>query len=90
MPGHAAHGTLGSMGYRSEQMFQIESGIDMPMGRTKYPFGDMQPGDSIRFLDAKRANSARVSALRFVRGHAPDWSFQLRRVDDGWRLWRIA
>ena len=71
-------------------MFQIESGIDMPMGRTKYPFGDMQPGDSIRFLDSKRANSARVSALRFVRGHAPEWSFQLRRVDDGWRLWRIA
>ena len=85
-----APGTLGSMVYRSEQMFQIESGVEMPMGRTKYPFGDMLPGDSIRFVDEKQANSARVSALRFVRSHAPDWSFQLRRVESGWRLWRIA
>ena len=85
-----APGTLGSMVYRSEQMFQIESGVEMPMGRTKYPFGDMLPGDSIRFVDEKQANSARVSALRFVRSHAPDWSFQLRRVEGGWRLWRIA
>jgi hypothetical protein len=71
-------------------MFQIESGIEMPMGRTKYPFSDMQPGDSIRFTDGKQANSARVSALRFVRSHAPDWGFQLRRMDNGWRLWRTA
>ena len=71
-------------------MFQIDSDIAMPMGRTKYPFSDMLPGDSILFVNARQANSARVSALRFVRSHAPDWHFQLRRVENGWRLWRIA
>lgn len=88
--GKPAPDTLGSVGYRSAQMFQIESGIEMPMGRTKYPFSDMQPGDSIRFVEERHANSARVSALRFVRAHAPDWAFQLRRVENGWRLWRIV
>lgn len=71
-------------------MFQIESGVEMPVGRSKYPFVDMLPGDSIRFVEARQANSARVSALRFVRSHVPAWSFQLRRVEDGWRLWRIS
>lgn len=71
-------------------MFQIDTGIAMPTGRTKYPFGDMQAGDSILFKDEKQANSARVSALRFVRTHAPEWQFQLRKVDNGWRLWRVA
>jgi len=78
------------MDYRSEQMFQIESGVEMPVGRTKYPFGDMLPGDSIRFVDSRQANSSRVAALRFVRTHAPEWTFKLRRVEGGWRLWRLS
>ena len=86
----AATDTLFAIAYRSVKMFQIESGVEMPVGRTKYPFADMHPGDSIRFGDEKLANSARVSAMRFVRAHAPDWTFQLRRVENGWRLWRVA
>lgn len=71
-------------------MFQIDTGVAMPTGRTKYPFGDMLVGDSIRFAKENQANSARVSALRYVRTHAPGWQFQLRKVEDGWRLWRVA
>lgn len=70
-------------------MIRIESGVAMPQRRAKYPFGDMLPGDSILFVDRKQGNSARVAALRFVRVHQPRWRFQLRRVDNGWRLWRI-
>lgn len=61
----------------------------MPEGRTKYPLRDMLPGDSILFKDRNQANSARVSAMRFVRTQKPGWKFQLRRVENGWRLWRI-
>jgi len=77
---------------RSYTVFEIESGVDMPKGRTVYPFADMLPGDSIRFATAKQANSARVSALRFVKTHEPDWQFALRKVNDEacWRLWRVA
>ena len=71
-------------------MLQIESGIEYPENRVKYPFADMQPGDSILFKEASQGNSARVSALRFVRMHQPDWKFRMRRVENGWRLWRVA
>lgn len=71
-------------------MFQIDTGVEMPTGRTKYPFGDMQVGDSILFGKENQANSARVSAVRYVRSHAPGWRFQLRKVEKGWRLWRVA
>lgn len=71
-------------------MLQIEEGVPLPTrGRTKYPFKDMLQGDSILFTNSKQAHSARVSALRFVRAHEPEWAFLLRRVQEGWRLWRI-
>lgn len=69
---------------------QIDVGVPLPRGRTKYPFLEMEPGDSILFREARQGNSARVSALRFVRVHQPTWEFQLRRVEEGWRLWRVA
>ena len=71
-------------------MLQIESGVAIPADRMKYPFRDMLACDSILFKDRKMANSARVSALRFVRLHQPRWKFQLRKVAEGWRLWRVA
>lgn len=71
-------------------MMQIDSGVAMPIGRTKYPFREMDVGDSILFKDHNKANSARVSALRFVRMHEPAWEFRVRKVEGGWRLWRVA
>ncbi len=69
-------------------MLQIEQGIVIPSARTKYPFLDMEPGDSILFTSKAQADSARVASIRFVKIHRPDWSFVLRRVENGWRLWR--
>ncbi len=69
-------------------MLQIEPGIEMPETRTKYPFMDMEPGDSILFKSKKQAESARVASIRFSKVHKPDWVFSLRKVDNGWRLWR--
>lgn len=71
-------------------VLQIEQGIEIPSTRTKYPFMEMEPGDSILFKSKKQADSARVASIRFVRVHQPDWSFVLRKVDNGWRLWRKA
>jgi hypothetical protein len=48
----------------------------------------MEPGDSILFTSKAQADSARVASIRFVKIHRPDWSFVLRRVENGWRLWR--
>lgn len=71
-------------------MLQIEQGIVMPSTRTKYPFLDMEPGDSILLTSKAQADSARVASIRFVKVHRPDWSFVLRKVENGWRLWRKA
>lgn len=70
-------------------MVQIDQGIALPTNRSKYPFGEMETGDSILFKLRKQAESCRVAALRFSRVHQPDWTFSLRKVDNGWRLWRI-
>ena len=71
-------------------MYKIESNVEMPDSRTKYPFDDMEKGDSILFKDRKGADSARVAAVRFAQAHRPDWKFSLRKVANGWRLWRVV
>jgi hypothetical protein len=71
-------------------MVTIEAGIPLPE-RAKYPFRDMEVGDSMFFEDENQGASARVASLRFVKAHQPDWKFTLRRAEDkpGWRLWRV-
>lgn len=71
-------------------MLQIEQGVALPATRTKYPFMEMEPGDSILFRSKKQADSARVASIRFVKVHQPHWAFVLRKVENGWRLWRKA
>jgi len=71
-------------------MLEIEQGIDIPASRTRYPFSDMEPGDSIFFPSAKNALSARVAAVRYAQKHNPGWVFTLRKINGGWRLWRAS
>lgn len=75
---------------RELTMVHIDQGIALPTNRSKYPFGEMEAGDSILFGVRKQAESCRVAALRFTRVHQPKWVFTLRKVDNGWRLWRIS
>ncbi len=69
-------------------MVQIETNIPIPEDRTLYPFRDMGTGDSILFKGKKQAASARVAAIRFAKVHRPGWVFSMRKVENGWRLWR--
>lgn len=69
-------------------MFEIDKGVDIPTSRTRYPFSEMDPGDSILFESEKQAASARVAAVRFAQARSPEWGFTLRKVEGGWRLWR--
>jgi len=70
-------------------MYKIEPNVEYPDSRTRYPFIDMEVGDSILFKEKPVADNARVSAIRFVQTYRPDWKFSLRKVENGWRLWRI-
>lgn len=71
-------------------MVKIDRDVQIPETRCQYPFGDMGQGDSILFREQRQAASARVAAIRYAKRHNPEWAFTLRRVDDGWRLWRVG
>jgi hypothetical protein len=74
--------------YRGYGMFVIDQNVEIPGSRTRYPFPEMEPGDSIFFDTEKRAVSARVAAVRYAAKQNEGWRFTLRRVEGGWRLWR--
>ena len=64
--------------------------VELPPIRVKYPFSEMNVGDSIRLDDFRRAESARVSAIQFARRQGLNWKFSLRKDRLGWTLHRIA
>ena len=72
------------------QEIHIESNVQSPADRVTYPFGEMEPGDSFFLPDQRRANAARVASIRYMQNHKPEWVFKLRRVSEGWRLWRVS
>ena len=72
-------------------MFEIEKGVPLPEGRETgfvYPFRLMEIGDSFVVADEDKLKSARAAAYAYSRrsGH----KFACRRVDKGWRFWRVS
>ena len=55
----------------------------LPRGRR------MGVGDSILIDDFRVAQSARVSAINFIKRHDLGWKFGIRKMDNGWRIFRI-
>ena len=74
--------------------FVIEAGVPIPAQRAgsfRYPFPAMAIGDS--FLSPHddgedRARNAYRAARLWGARQQPPRSFSIRRVTDGWRLWR--
>lgn len=64
--------------------------VDYPIGiRARYVFDDMYIGDSMHFGDYRQAESARISAIQHVKRHSLDRRYSLRKMTDGWRLFRM-
>ena len=57
--------------------------------RMRYPFEAMHIGDSLLIEEYKKAESARVAALLFVKRKNLNWKFGIRKQKEGWRLYRI-
>jgi hypothetical protein len=57
--------------------------------RASYPFMQMDVGDSFLLTEYKKAESARVAALLFSRRKSLQWKFSLRKVSEGWRVFRV-
>lgn len=58
--------------------------------RVRYAFAEMAVGDNIFLADYRKAQSARVSAIQYSKRHQPEWRFSIRKMDGGWRLFRIS
>jgi len=77
--------------------FTIEQDVPTPAGRSKYPFQEMEVGDSFfvpledETLAKRRAQSVRAQAGRF--GKINGVKFSIRTLDEdgqvGVRCWRV-
>ena len=57
--------------------------------RASYPFMQMDVGDSFLVTEYKKAESARIAALLFARRKSLEWKFSMRKVSEGWRVFRV-
>lgn len=74
-------------------MQEIEKNITMPTTETgrpkKYPFADMEVGDSILFKDEKTGGRA-YSAAQMCSKRSGTKKFSGRMTESGLRIWRIV
>lgn len=73
-------------------MTDIESGIPVEKYRAKkkYPFSKMEIGDSFFFVELPEVESAQNAGKGYANRHNPDFRMTRRKVEGGYRLWRIA
>jgi len=66
--------------------YQIERDIEIPpRGGAKYPWAEMEPGDSILVDEPYtkgRGSAAGSSASSWVKRNHPEWSTLTRRIDE--------
>ena len=55
----------------------------------RYPFLQMEVGDSLLIDEFRVAQSARVSAINFIKRHELAWKFGIRKTGEGWRIYRF-
>lgn len=86
---------------KEDPMFVIETGIEMPTrpcrgGPTKYPFAQMEVGDSFYFPASGESKVEMRRAIGRMTSNASAWSkrlpgrkFSVRTVEGGVRIWRV-
>lgn len=73
--------------------FTIEKNVPIPenrgrqAGSSKYPFAEMEIGDS--FFTQTKHNSVYVRARQYAKTHT-GYAFAVRKEGEGCRVWRIA
>jgi len=75
-------------------MMEIEKGIPIPSSftdaRRKYPFVDMEVGDSVFFPLEDFAERKKIAASAYGCGRDNNRKFTIRNVEGGIRIWRFA
>ena len=77
-------------------MYEVEKDVPVPDsrvdGRTKYPFYNMEIGDSffIPNVEDSQVLTVKSAAYAFRRRTQTDYKFAFRRESGGVRIWRVA
>lgn len=73
-------------------MTKIEKGVPLQnhQSKKKYPFAKMQIGDSFFFEELPEVESAQNAGKGYANRHNPGFKMTRRKVEGGYRLWRIA
>jgi hypothetical protein len=88
---HLPESTRGSQGLADKVKFEIQKDVPIPypgMGKRKYPFADMEVGDSF-LVEDKSTNAMYRTAHGFMAKHQPNWKFSVRKVNGGTQVWRV-
>ena len=70
-------------------MFKIDKNVELPNSNKKYPFDDMDVGDSF-LISGETIGSNVKSAIQHFKKVEKYKKFQTRTVNEGVRVWRIA
>jgi hypothetical protein len=71
--------------------FQMQTaGLESIPQRNSYQIESMGVGDCIFTNDYRTAQSARVAAAQLVKRRQLDWKFSIRKMRDGWRIFRVS
>lgn len=64
---------------------------DVPLKpKKRYRFSEMQVGDSMFFETLAEVESASSAAYSFAKTHGNGFRVTRRKVEGGYRLWRVA
>lgn len=68
---------------------KIEKEIKIPRVK-RFPFDKMEVGDSLFFDELTEVESAQNAGYQYGKTHKNGFKMTRRKVDNGYRLWRIA
>jgi len=70
---------------------QIDKGEQLPLqNKLRYPFADMDVGDSLFFEELSQVESAANAAYAYEKKKKNGFKVTRRKLENGYRLWRIA
>lgn len=67
--------------------YKVTKKVSLP--KAKFPFSSMKKGDSFLEKNPSRVNTLKVSAYNFAKSKNDKVKFSIRKVDGGYRCFRI-
>lgn len=70
-------------------MIKIEKGVPFKNNNGNLPFEEMNVGDSFLIPKEMQCTNVRVRAIQFAKSKKSKHKFSIKKVENGYRCWRI-